>query len=151
MIAHTSAFIDFLEFKYPQFQFLFVFDWISGHAKYPEGAPNVHTMGVNFGGKQPIFRPAQKMEDYLYPHDFPDNLPKLKAGMFQYMVFQENDAPPFYKPNATIAEYVGKPKGFKQVLYERGLWCSNMTKDGENKCADDATSMKFVLGNCLDF
>ena len=91
------------------------------------------------------------MADYLYSHDFPDNLPKLKAGMFQYMVFQENDAPPFYKPNATIAEYVGKPKGFKQVLYERGLWCSNMTKDGENKCADDATSMKFVLGNCLDF
>ena len=88
MIAHTSEFIDFLESKYPQFQFLFVFDWRSGHAKYPEDAPNVHTMGGNFGGKQPIFCPAQIMEDYSYPHDFPDNLPKLKAGMFQYMVFQ---------------------------------------------------------------
>ena len=86
------------------------------------------------------------MADYLYPHDFPENLPKLKAGMFQYMVFQQNDAPPFYKPNATIAEYVGKPKGFKQVLYERGLWCPNMTKDGENKCADAATSMNLFLG-----
>ena len=151
MLKHTAEFIDFLEFKLPAYQFVFIFDWSSGHAKYPENAPNVKTMNSTFGGKQPLFRPAQILEDFTYAEDFPANLPRLKTGMFQHMVFQPDDPAPFYKPNAQPQEYVGKAKGLKQVLFERGLYTPNMTLEGDNKNSDDATSMTFVLGNCLDF
>ena len=67
VLAHTDEFVDFLEFELPGYQFVFVFDWSSGHAKYPAGAPNVHNMGVNYGGKQGIFRHAQIAEDFVYP------------------------------------------------------------------------------------
>ena len=118
---------------------------------YPENAQNVKTMNSTFGGKQPLFRPAQLMEDFTYAEDFPANLPRLKTGMFQHMVFQPDDPAPFYKPNAQPQEYVGKAKGLKQVLFERGLYTPNMTLEGDNKNSDDATSMTFVVGNCLDF
>ena len=48
-------------------------------------------------------------------------------------------------------EYVGKAKGFKHVLFERGLFRDGMTKDGTNGNCDDATSMQFVLSECIDF
>ena len=38
MIEHTDEFVDALEFKFPGYFFVFLFDWSSGHAKYPKGA-----------------------------------------------------------------------------------------------------------------
>ena len=38
MIEHTDEFVDALEFKFPGYLFVFLFDWSSGHAKYPKGA-----------------------------------------------------------------------------------------------------------------
>ena len=67
------------------------------------------------------------------------------------MVFVENDPPPFYRPGLQADKYVGKPKGMKQVLFERGLYVAGMTEDGKNGNADDASSYKFVLSECLDF
>ena len=151
MVKHTDEALDRLEFKYPGYQFLPIFDWSSGHAKYPAGAPNVHQMNVNYGGKQGVFRHAQILEDFSYPLDFPQHLPRLQKGDLQPMVFQEGDHPPFYRPNLQPREYVGKAKGFKQVLFERGLFRDGMTKDSTNGNCDDATSMQFVLSECIDF
>lgn len=151
MVLHTDEFLDALEFKYPGYQFVLIFDWSSGHAKYPAGAPNVTDMNVNFGGKQGIFRPAQILEDYTYPDDFPAYLPRLKKGDLQHMLFLETDHPPFYRPNLLPAQYVGKQKGLKQVLYERGLYVPGMTEKGTNGNSDDQTSLTFVLSECLDF
>ena len=151
MIEHTREFIDALEFKFPGYMFIFLFDWSSGHAKYPKGAPNVNSMNVNFGGKQEAFRPAEIQQEFTYPENFPPNLRKLGPGMFQSMVFQEGDSPPFYKPTLSPAQYVGKPKGMKQVLFERGLFVQGMTENGSNGQSEDGTSMKFVLSECIDF
>ena len=105
---------------------LFMYDWSSGRTKYPSGALNVNVMQVNFGGKQERLaklNPTTIVQDYVYPDNFPENLPRLKKGDVQHMIFQENDPPPFYRPNLSKEQYVGQPKGMKQVLYEWGcLW-----------------------------
>ena len=150
MLAHTDEFIDVLEFVFgDRFQFVFLYDWSSGHAKFPPGALNVNTMNMNFGGKQELPHPARIMEDYVYPVDFP--LPTLKAGDVQYMVFQPTDPPPFYRPDLPLAEYVGKAKGIKQVLYERGLWKPGMTENGPRDGCDVSLSAKYILSQCQDF
>jgi hypothetical protein len=151
MLEHTKEFVSVLEYLYPDHQFLFLYDWSSGHAKYPEGAPNAKNMGVNHGGKQPLFRHAHILQDFEYPADFPAALPRYKIGMLQPMVFQEHDPPPFSKPNLSKEQYVGKAKGLRQVLYERGLFKPGMTQYGANNNADDNTSLEFVLSQCVDF
>ena len=158
MRDHTDELIDILEYLYGNaYIFGFLFDWSSGHAKYPEGALNVNVMQVNFNGKQETkakLNPACILDDdhdYSYPEDFPQNLPRLKIGDIQHMVFQENDPPPFCRPNLARESYVGKCKGMKQVLYERGLYVQGMTENGPKEGGNVLLSMKYVLGNCLDF
>ena len=58
-----------------------MYDWSSGHAKYPPGALNVNVMQVNFGCKQERLaklNPTTIVQDYVYPDNFPENLPRLK-------------------------------------------------------------------------
>ena len=47
---------------------------------------------------------------------------KPTLGQVQRMSFGRDDPPPFYDLAATGASYIGKAKGMKQVLWERG-WC----------------------------
>ena len=54
---------------------------------------------------------------------------RVKVGDIQYFEFREGDAAPWYKPGLSASEYVGKAKGMKQVLYERGLWKEGMLVD----------------------
>jgi hypothetical protein len=66
MVANTDEFADVLEFLFADhFQFVFIYDWSSGHAKFPLGALNVTTMNMNFGGKQEVPDPARILEDYV--------------------------------------------------------------------------------------
>ena len=58
-----------------------MYDWSSGHAKYPPDALNVNVMQVNFGCKQERLaelNPTTIVQDYVYPDSFPENLPRLK-------------------------------------------------------------------------
>ena len=95
--------------------------------------------------KLPNIETAKYFEDACArcSHDLDDahsqvNL-KLKPGDTQYFFFRESDPPPWYKPDAPKYDrptskhdkagnpiidegYVDKPKGMKQVLWERGLW-----------------------------
>ena len=74
--------------------------------------------------------------------------------------------PPFNAPNAPWANYCGKPKGLKQVLFERGLFnpgtflkastmrrSAFMTEKGHLRDGEvvPGTSMNLVLGQCHDF
>ena len=81
-------------------------------------------MQVNFGGKQERnakLNPTTILQDFTYPDNFPDTLPRLKTGDVQHMIFQETDPPPFYCPSLQRDTYVGQPKGMRQVLFRKGF------------------------------
>ena len=53
MREHAEELLNVLEFVYgDRLTFFIVYDWSSGHAKYPEGALNVNVMQAHFGRKQ---------------------------------------------------------------------------------------------------
>ena len=89
-------------------------------------------------------RPSTILEDYASPD--PDIYRILKKGEPQHFIFQENDPPPFYE--LTAQDYVGKPKGVKQVAYERGLWRDGMVLRDNN---NPERSLFHVLQKCPDF
>ena len=64
------------------------------------------------------------------------------------------DPPPFYKPDLSPTEYIGKAKGKKQILWERGLYKPGMVEkvdEDDSKGRDVSLSMDHVLGRCTDF
>jgi len=127
---------------------IFYFDWSSGHAKMPDTAWNPSEMNLNYGGQQC----AGARESTVLLEDYP----KMKKGEVQYLFFQPEGPGPFYaKPGTNPETYVGKPKGLKQLLWERGLWKDGMTLDGWRqvrgqrlKCQD--LSARKVMKGCLD-
>ena len=51
MRDHTDELLDVLDYLYgSQYRFVFLYDWSSGHAKYPLRALNVNVMQVNYNG-----------------------------------------------------------------------------------------------------
>eukprot|EP00733_Pompholyxophrys_punicea_P000792 Pompholyxophrys_punicea_v1_NODE_290_length_2356_cov_40.811280.p1 type:complete len:268 gc:universal NODE_290_length_2356_cov_40.811280:1473-2276(+) len=46
-----------------------------------------------------------------------------------------------------VEGYVGKPKGMRQILWERGLWIEGMTADS----LDPKLNIKSILSSCTDF
>jgi hypothetical protein len=153
---------DCVECLYPDFQFVMEADWSSGHAKGRSDALNAATMNVNFGGKQQTPHPSVLTKDCLgaTPNTNAKGA-KLKAGDTQYFHFQDAmetgdgspDPPPFYRPLLSPAEYVGKSKGMKQALWERGLLVDGMVeKIAEDDLErDQSKSMQHVLSQCEDF
>ena len=53
----------------------------------------------------------------------------VQVGDIQHFYFREGDPPPWYKPNLPPSEYIGKAKGMKQIMWERGLWKDGMLVD----------------------
>jgi hypothetical protein len=47
--------------------------------------------------------------------------------------------------------YVGKPKGIKQILWERGLWVDGMTRHGPKGTDTSVASAEAALSKCPDF
>ena len=124
---------------HPDWQLMLELDWSSGHAKFLDGALNANGMNVGYGGSQKTPRestiPSDPAKAALYLGAYS---PTLKPGDTQYFYFREGDSPPFYEPSApkydhelakrnrkgepVIKEgYVDKPKGLKQIAWERGL------------------------------
>ena len=85
----------------------------------------------------------------------------LKLGDVQSMAFGPNDPPPFYDLEAPTKDktfvrrgkreqkegYVGKPKGMKQVLWERGWYVDGMSTTSK----DPEKNIPMVLGDLPDF
>ena len=89
---------------------VFAFDNSSGHACKAKDALVANRMNLRPGGKQP------KMHNT-----------KWGDGIEQSMVFLEGDKE--WDTNIPIPpELIGKPKGMKRVLQERGLWRENLKK-----------------------
>ena len=147
-------------------------DWSAGHSKHRDGALNAKAMSVKYGGAQPKMRATtiERAEGFLGPDSV------LKVGDVQSMIFEESDGPPHFEPDApphdteTKEGYVGRPKGLKQVLWERGLHVDGMIgtieKDdkkgrdqslsmthvsSEHDCARLTHGVVQVLANCWDF
>jgi hypothetical protein len=85
---------------------------------------------------------------------------KLNPGDEQHFYFRDGeengtgmpDPPPWYKPTASLDEYLGKAKGKKQILWERGLWVDGMVdKIAEEDTRGQALSMTHALECCEDF
>ena len=83
----------------------------------------------------------------------------LKVGVWQELVYRECCEPPHFEPNAPMHDvpatentkavegYMNKPKGLKQILWERGLYHDAMIKDvkkDDKKGRDQSCSMVHV-------
>ena len=163
-MQQCECFIAMFNILYPDRQLYYEADWSSGHAKMKEDGLNASKMNVGFGGKQ-----QQKMRDSVMVDGClgPNSL--LKLGDTQVFVFKEGDIRPFdksarendYYVQQTVPQrrrdpeiegeqlesilkegYLNKPKGLKQVLYERGLLDETTT---------DKAGMIRKLSACPDF
>ena len=131
MVHHMADVLDLLAVKLQNYKPICFFDWSSCHDCVEEGAPSVSRMNVGYGG-------VRKGAD-LAAQDavtIQEDTPKLKEGEV-----------PFY--DADASDHVGKVKGLKQILFERGLLVSGMTKLGTK--GNPALSMVAVLSAQLDF
>jgi len=148
--------VDCYECVYPGYQIDFKFDYSSGHTAHRDGCLCALKMNVGYGGKQPIPHASRMTEACLGPVD----KRKLNPGDMQYFFFRDRDEtgtgrpdpPPWYAPHLRPEEYVGKAKGMKQVLWERGLWKEGMVGSiDEDDERDQSFSMTYVLSECEDF
>ena len=171
-------------------------DWSSGHAKGRDGSLNTNTMNIKYGGAQKTpcdsKIPLDEAEAALFLGSYPAKFSwkgtvydqKLKPGDVQSFAFAEHDPPPFYdleapkvdtptgkrnnKGEPVIKEgYVGKPKGMKQIAWERGLHAPESEGTMHGRKVDDADavadsadstgssrahlSLPHVLSSCWDF
>ncbi|CAB1109985.1 unnamed protein product [Ectocarpus sp. CCAP 1310/34] len=122
MIEHMADVLDLLAVKFPRHRPICFFDWSSCHDCVEEGAPSVTRMNAGYGG----VRKGQEIAPQNATTILEDT-PKLKVGAVQHLTFQQGEYP-FYEPGAT--DHVGKVKGMKQILFERGLWIPGMTMSG---------------------
>lgn len=159
----TLRVIDLLEWLYPNHQFVFEFDHSSGHTKTADDGLCVTRLRVRFGGNVPgpPMRDSLLTENCVYPGgrafvwQNPASLDKFsltpvtgwsvhnclkEAGQTQSFYFGPNDPPPYYALGTATADYVGKAKGKKQILWERGVPADiidGMTDKGTSAEDDD--------------
>lgn len=153
--------LDLFDFLYPQYQLLVEIDWSAGHSKHRDGALNALAMNVGYGGSQPMMRDTKIERELGF---LGDHQHFVKVGDVQRMVFVDTDPPPHFEPSApkydqpatetrkAMEGYVGKPKGLRQVLWERGLYHEKMVKEikkDDNKGRDSTFSMVSVSGRML--
>lgn len=137
ILQQTDEVMDVLEHMFPEVQLAFMFDWSSGHHRYPEDALIPRHMNRGPGGKQPLMRSTTILRD--------EDAPLLGAGATQHLIFEDGD----------VVLATGKPavagtaKGAEQVLRERGLYVAGMTLNGGKK-KDQAKSMVARLEKCVD-
>ncbi|KAL5466926.1 hypothetical protein EMCRGX_G031089 [Ephydatia muelleri] len=150
MLEQVMEFIDAFNFLHPEDQALFIFDWSSGHSKYPLDALHVNCMKDYPNSNMMV---QEQLEDGSWSEPR-----KFRKGDVQPMIFSEGDGPPFYSPSLDPNNYVNKPNGIRQVLWERGLLKPDMTLDGKwvdgqgNKPVRDvSTSARYRFSQCPDF
>lgn len=149
-------------------------DWSMNHAAHRTDALSALKMNLGYGGKQST--PHESLMDPAHASLLLGPEPafmsiggaevdcKLKPGDTQHFYFKPDDPPPWYKPGAPKYDrigsegkvleqgYVDKPKGKKQVLWERGWWKEGMQdKLDEDDGRDMSLSSHHVLASCWDF
>ncbi|CAM9528160.1 unnamed protein product, partial [Sphacelaria rigidula] len=113
--------MDCFEVLYPDWQLVMEVDHPSGHAKYREDGLHVGNMNVKWGGAK-----GSSMRSTT-----------VTAGCLGL------------KPaTMTWKGKEGKPKGIRQMLWERGLWEDSMTGSADPISGKNIFT---VLGDCSDF
>jgi hypothetical protein len=192
-LVQVEDFVDCFEHKFPGHVLLLEVDWSSGHGKNKPDGLNVNNMNVNVGGKNAavmhdtvvaasdlgvfsttITLPndravwgdrAGTVVDYALPEsgvqlmNFPQWSPDAESP-------SPRPLPPFFQKTMPYFSYCGQPKGMKQVLFERGLFCDEKWTDPQTKRTGafmtekghkrdgiivPETSMKCALSSCIDF
>ena len=87
----------------------------------------------------PFDAPDAPVKDFI-PENHPSKMKYVRPKKGQ-------PAPPRVEVANIVEGYAGKPKGLKQILWERGLWKEGMTKTHVNP----ALNMEKVLASCPDF
>jgi DNA-binding transcriptional regulator YhcF (GntR family) len=96
MIIQFEDCIDVVKTLYPEFDFMFLFDHSCGHDRQRPDGLSVPKSNKTHGGAQPKMRKS-KMETQEFLGPFPA---MLKVGEYQHMVYQAEDAGPFFKTDA---------------------------------------------------
>jgi hypothetical protein len=110
MVKQAEKAIAIFNKAFPEDIAVFAFDNSSGHACKAKDALVANRMNLRPGGKQP------EMHDTTWGD-----------GIAQRMIFQGGDTD--WDTGLLISpELVGKPKGMKRILQERGLWREGMKK-----------------------
>lgn len=158
--------MDVVEVLYEGYQIVIEVDQSSGHMKYEDDALLTSNLNVNWGGSQPRMKDSIiENLDYLGPHSR-----TLSVGDIQKMYFDDESTGPFdeidrdgtkydrpyteeemfrlqstwrgKKPMPTIRQgWLNKPKGLKQLLWERGLYQPRLNK----------SQMQMILSRLPDF
>ena len=97
MILQLEDCVDVLQYMFPQFEFIFLFDHSNGHNRMQPNSLSLSRIQIRAGGKQPIMRSSKISADLLGPFHTTESL--LQPGMNQSMVFSESDAGPCYLSN----------------------------------------------------
>ena len=122
MVIQAKKAIDIFNKAFPGDVAVFAFDNSSGHACKAKDALVANRMNLQPGGKQPVMRNT-----------------KWGNGVEQSMVFLAGDRE--WDTGVPIdPELVGKPKGMKRVLQERGLWNDSLKKQCGRQKKDNPTS-----------
>jgi hypothetical protein len=111
MVEQTKKAIKIFNKAFPDDIAVFAFDNSSGHACKAKDALVSARMNLGPGGKQPTMRPTT-----------------LRDGTDQSMVYQPGDCEWDDPTRPISAEMIGKAKGMKRVLQERGLWIDGLKK-----------------------
>ena len=105
MVLQLEDVVDCLQVIRPDFDYLFLFDHSSGHAKKRIGGLDANKMKVNHGGIQPVMQDSTMVEEDGYLGPFQRI---LEAGDTQSFVWKEGDAGPFYLQDLPEEEFEGK-------------------------------------------
>lgn len=118
--------LDFLEALHPKHQIVLEVDWSQGHAKKTPGGLYVTDMTLNVGGA------GDKMRDtFITPGCLQSGerdgsgAARLNPEDWQHFEFRQGDAVNPGDENSTLVSqrgHIGKNKGLRQILWERGLW-----------------------------
>ena len=92
MVIQFEDAVDVLQVMHPQYDFIFLFDHSSGHAKQRPDGLNHLRMNCSFGGKATRMRTTLIEQEERYLDSFPRT---LEPGDTQSLVFSETDSGPF--------------------------------------------------------
>lgn len=88
MVVQTEDCIDCLTILYPQFDYIFLFDHSSGHAKKCADGLNVTSMNKGYGGENNMRSTIiEKVEGYLGPYHDINNPLMAQVGQEQKLVY----------------------------------------------------------------
>ncbi|KAI2509347.1 hypothetical protein MHU86_5100 [Fragilaria crotonensis] len=93
MVIQFEDAVDVLRVMHPQYDFIFLFDHSSGHAKQRPDGLNHLRMNRSYGGKATHMRTTLIEQEEGYLGSFPRT---LEPGDTQSLVFSESDSGPFW-------------------------------------------------------